>query len=144
MAAVRFSLRALALTEPAPETVLARLNEVVRVFESDTMITAIYGVLDPRSREWTYATAGHCPALIRDAKGNTRLVDEPCDPPLGVAGSFRRHSTPIDAGETLVLYTDGLIERRGELITTGLDRLQQRWLEPVLRIPTPSATISPT
>jgi PAS domain S-box-containing protein len=125
MAAVRFSLRALALTEPAPETVLARLNEVVRVFESDTMITAIYGVLDSRSRKWTYATAGHCPAVIRDSQGNTRLVDEPCDPPLGIAESFRRHSTHIDAGETLVLYTDGLIERRGELITIGLDRLQR-------------------
>jgi len=125
MAAVRFSLRALALTEPAPEVVLARLNEVVRVFESDTMITAIYGVLDSRSREWTYATAGHCPALIRDRHGNTRLADERCDPPLGVAGAFRRHSTRVDAGSTLVLYTDGLIERRGELITTGLERLQE-------------------
>jgi PAS domain S-box-containing protein len=125
MAAARFSLRALALTEPAPEVVLARLNEVVRVFESDTMITAIYGVLDPRAGEWSYATAGHCPALIRDPNGDTRLADEPCDPPLGVAGSFLRHSTPVASGSTLVLYTDGLIERRGELLTIGLDRLQQ-------------------
>ncbi len=125
MAAARFSLRALALTETDPEVVLARLNEVVRVFASDTMITAIYGVLDPRSREWTYATAGHCPALIREPNGTTRLADEPCDPPLGVARSFRRHSTPVPAGSTLVLYTDGLVERRGELLTIGLDRLQQ-------------------
>jgi serine phosphatase RsbU (regulator of sigma subunit) len=124
MAAVRFSLRALALTEPAPENVLARLNEVVRVFESNTMITAIYGVLDPAALEWTYATAGHCPAMLRDAAGNTRMLDERCDPPLGVARSFRRHATPAESGSTLVLYTDGLVERRTELITIGLERLQ--------------------
>ena len=51
MAAARFSLRALALSDPSgPELVLARLNDVVRVFEGDTMITAIFGVLDPVAR----------------------------------------------------------------------------------------------
>ena len=124
MAAVRFSLRALALGEPAPEVVLDRLNEVVRVFESNTMITAIYGVLDPRALQWTYASAGHLPALIRDQHGSTRLVDERCDPPLGIAGSFRRHTTGIEPGSTLVLYTDGLVERRTEVITDGLERLR--------------------
>jgi PAS domain S-box-containing protein len=123
MAAVRFSLRALALTETEPEVVLDRLNEVVRVFESDTMITAIYGVLDPRARQWTYATAGHCPAVIRDGNGTARFVDDPPNPPLGVVGSFRRHTANIEPGSTLVLYTDGLIERRTELLTEGLDRL---------------------
>jgi PAS domain S-box-containing protein len=124
MAAARFSLRALALTEPAPENVLARLNEVVRVFESNTMITAIYGVLDPGAQEWTYATAGHCPAMLRDPDGNTRILDERCDPPLGIAHSFLRHTTPAASGSTLVLYTDGLVERRTELITIGLERLR--------------------
>jgi PAS domain S-box-containing protein len=124
MAAARFSLRALALGEPAPENVLARLNDVVHVFESNTMITAIYGVLDPGAQEWSYATAGHCPAMLRDAEGNTRMLDERCDPPLGIAGSFRRHTTPAASGSTLVLYTDGLVERRTELITIGLERLR--------------------
>jgi serine phosphatase RsbU (regulator of sigma subunit) len=125
MAAARFSLRALALTEPAPETVLARLNEVVHVFESNTMITAIYGVLDPAASEWTYATAGHCPAMLRDPEGNTRMLDERCDPPLGVADSFRRHTARATSGSTLVLYTDGLVERRTETITVGLERLRR-------------------
>jgi PAS domain S-box-containing protein len=125
MAAVRFSLRALALTEPAPEIVLARLNQVVRVFESNTMITAIYGVLDPGSLQWIYATAGHCPAMLREQHGKTQLLDERCDPPLGIAGSFLRHTARIEPGSTLVLYTDGLIERRTEIITTGLERLRQ-------------------
>ena len=75
MAAVRFSLRALALGEPRPERVLERLNEVVKVFSSDTMITAVYGVLDPGSRTWTYGSAGHCPTLVRAADGHTRFLD---------------------------------------------------------------------
>jgi phosphoserine phosphatase RsbU/P len=123
MASVRFSLRALALSEPAPELVLERLNHMVRVFESDTMITALYGVFDPASYTWTYATAGHCPAVVRAPDGKAVLLDEPCDPPLGIATAFRRYSTRIEPGSTLVLYTDGLIERRGETITIGLDRL---------------------
>ena len=125
MAAVRFSLRALALGEPRPERVLERLNEVVNVFESDAMITALYGVLNPRLHTWTYAAAGHCPAIVRAADGQTRLLDEQCDPPLGVAETFRVREVALEVGATLVLYTDGLIERRTESITTGLDRLQQ-------------------
>ncbi|MEO8695339.1 MAG: SpoIIE family protein phosphatase [Acidimicrobiales bacterium] len=125
MAAVRFSLRAIALSETAPERVLERLNEVVQVFAPDAMVTALYGILDPQSRTWTYATAGHCPALVRSPDATTVLLDERCDPPLGVATSFASHCAAIDPGSTLVLYTDGLVERRTEAISTGLDRLQQ-------------------
>ena len=117
--------RALVVSEPAPEMVLERLNRMVRVFEADTMITALYGVFDPASHASTYATAGHCPVVVRKPDGGTVLLDEPCDPPLGVATGFRRYCTQIEPGSTLVLYTDGLIERRGETITVGLDRLVQ-------------------
>jgi PAS domain S-box-containing protein len=124
MASARFSLRALALTEPAPEVVLSRLNDVVSVFGKDTMITAIYGVLDPSSLTWSYATAGHCPAVLRHADGTTELLDQPCDPPLGVVRSpHRAYTRELEPGATLVLYTDGLVERRNERITTGIERL---------------------
>jgi len=123
MAAARFSLRALALDESAPEDVLAQLDNVVRVFESDTMITALYGILDPVARTWTYATAGHCPAVVRNADGSTYLLDGPPDPPLGYADSVHRHRAELEPGATLVLYTDGLVERRTESLTTGFERL---------------------
>ncbi len=126
MAAARFSLRALALTVPtAPETVLDRLNDVVRVFERDMMITAVYGILDPARLTWTYANAGHCPAVIRRPDGRASLVDGCCDPPLGVATGFRRRTATIEAGSMLVLYTDGLVERRTEVIDDGLERLRR-------------------
>jgi hypothetical protein len=125
MAAARFSLRALALTDPAPEVVLDRLNQVVHVFEQDNMITALYGVLDPGARTWTYASAGHLPALVRARDGATCLLTEPPDPPLGVARSFRTRHVKLPDRATLVLYTDGLIERRSESLVEGLGRLQR-------------------
>lgn len=123
MAAARFSLRALALNESAPEVVLEKLNEVVRVFESDTMITAVYGVIDPQAGTWTFASAGHCPALVRHSDGQTVVIEEASDPPLGFATTFRRRQVELPPGATLLLYTDGLIERRTEPLDVGIDWL---------------------
>ncbi len=123
MADVRFSLRALALGEQDPERVLARLNQVVELFEGDTLITALYGVLDPEKKTWSYCSAGHYPPVLRMADGTTTLLAASGQPPLGLPAEYRRYDTPVDSGAILVLYTDGLIERRGESITTGLERL---------------------
>ncbi len=125
MAAVRFGLRALALSEHAPDVVLTRLDQVVRVFSSETMVTALYGVFDPRTRMWSYSTAGHCPAILRHPDGTTTVLDAICDPPLGLDAAFMTHSVHLDEGATLILYTDGLIERRHEPITTGIGRLRE-------------------
>jgi serine phosphatase RsbU (regulator of sigma subunit) len=124
MASVRFSLRALGLTEPAPERVLEALSQVVRVFSGNSIVTALYGILDPSRLTWTYATAGHCWPVLRRADGGATLLEAAADPPLGVATTFRRHVVQVEAGSTLVLYTDGLVERRNELITTGFERLR--------------------
>ena len=125
MASARFSLRALALTEPsAPEIVLGQLNDVVRVFSRETMITALFGVLDPADRSWTFANAGHCAPLVRNADGTTCWMDDRRDPPLGVTTAFHRQRAVIDPGATLVVYTDGLVERRTESIDEGMRRLR--------------------
>ncbi len=143
MAAARFSLRALALTLPsAPETVFDRLNEVVSVFEGSMMITAVYGILNPTDHTWSYANAGHCPVLIRRPDGGTELVQGQCDPPLGVATRFGRGEARIEPGSTLVLYTDGLVERRTEVIDEGLERLRRARARSVPTLPRRSVTIS--
>jgi PAS domain S-box-containing protein len=123
MADARFSVRALALTQRRPDRVLKLLDEVMRVFDDDTLVTALYGVLDPTARTWTYSTAGHYPAVLRSPDGSTRLLDERAGPPLGCGGSYRSIDVDLEAGSTLVMYTDGLVERREELIDRGLARL---------------------
>jgi PAS domain S-box-containing protein len=123
MAAARFSLRTLALTEPKPEVVFERLNRTVKTFDSDKMITALYGVLDPKARTWTYVNAGHMPAVLLEPSGRASFLDEPLSAPLGFADSFETRAVDLPEGANLLLYTDGLVERRGEPISEGLDRL---------------------
>ena len=123
MADARFSLRALALGEKDPSQLLARLNQVVQVFEDDTLITALYGMIDPVRHTWSYASAGHLPPVLRLADGTTTLLPTTDQPPLGLPADYRRFETPFPAGATIVLYTDGLVERRGESIEAGLQRL---------------------
>lgn len=123
MAAARFSLRALALDEVRPDVVLARLDAVIRAFHPDALITALYGVLDPAEASWTYASAGHVPALVRRPGGEAVVLDDPADPPLGIASGFESRRVEIGPGSAVVLYTDGLIERRDQSIDLGLARL---------------------
>jgi PAS domain S-box-containing protein len=125
MAAARFSLRALALHDPLePQRVLERLNESLTVFAPDIMVTALYGILDPQSKTWIFASAGHPPALVRNSDGTAFFVDHRSDPPLGIPCKYDKFCEQLAPETTLVLYTDGLIERKGEPIDVGLDRLR--------------------
>jgi PAS domain S-box-containing protein len=123
MADARFSLRALALGEQDPAVVLARLSHVVELFEDETLITALYGMIDPVRHTWSYASAGHLPPVVRLADGTTTLLPQTPQAPLGLRADYQQFETPLPAGATIVLYTDGLVERRGESIETGLQRL---------------------
>jgi serine phosphatase RsbU (regulator of sigma subunit) len=63
--------------------------------------------------------------LLRQPDGTTVFLEDACDPPLGAAESFRRYEVVLQPGAVLVLYTDGLVERRTESISRGLQRLEQ-------------------
>jgi PAS domain S-box-containing protein len=123
MAHARFSVRTLALTEHRPDRLLDRLDQVIDIFGDDTLVTALYGLLDPQQGTWTYASAGHCPSVLRSADGSTTLLHSRTGPPLGCGGPYRSERAQLPRGSTLVLYTDGLIERRGEPLDAGLSRL---------------------
>jgi PAS domain S-box-containing protein len=123
MAAARFGLRALAVVDPEPDRVLELMNQHVQLFERDTMITTLYGILDPAAGTWTYANAGHCPPILRDADGVVEALAPAREPPLGYGDSYQTAEHELSRGGTVVLYTDGLIERRGEDISLGLARL---------------------
>jgi PAS domain S-box-containing protein len=122
MAHIRFSLRSLAYLNDDPAHVLAQLSELVRVFSPDTMITALYGVLDPRSGCFEYALAGHFPPALC-GPDDCVYADEPADPPLGLGEHYTSRKLDLSPDTTLVAFTDGILERRAEAISLSLQRL---------------------
>ena len=124
MAKVRNALRAYAL-ESTPGEVLRRLERFMWHLNPGEMATVLYGVLDPVRLDLTFANAGHMPPFVVEPSGKARLLEIAGDPPLGAANgtSFIEHRQHLDDGTSLVLYTDGLIERRSESLEVGFDRL---------------------
>ncbi|MFD0572865.1 PP2C family protein-serine/threonine phosphatase [Kitasatospora gansuensis] len=96
--------------------------------------TCLLVLADPVRGECTYASAGHLPPVVIEADGSTRLLMLPTGPPLGVGlGGHTSLTVPCGPGRTLLLYTDGLIERRVEDIDVSLHRLTT--LRPVPGMP---------
>jgi phosphoserine phosphatase RsbU/P len=123
---VRSVLRAYALQGGSPAQVLEKVDRKVQHFEVGSMITMVCAKLVPPFKELVFTVAGHPPPVIVDPSHAARFLgDRPPDPPLGVLPGIERHSQRVSFPEAslLFIYTDGLIERRGEAIGVGLDRL---------------------
>jgi phosphoserine phosphatase RsbU/P len=126
MGRIRNALRAYALESTDPATVLTRLDEMVSHFEPDEMATVLYTVFDPRRRCITLSSAGHPPPMMTPPVGEATVIDAPADPPIGSGAAAHRHATEVDMSEgaTVYFFTDGVIERRGEHLDVGLERLR--------------------
>jgi serine phosphatase RsbU (regulator of sigma subunit) len=125
MGQIRNALRAYALKgTPSPSEVIDDLHTLVEASAGAiTFVTVVYVVLDPQTGEGDLASAGHLPALI----AGRGFVDAPRCPPLGFSGPDHcaaGHFT-LAPGETLWLYTDGLIESRRRVLDDGLALLAQ-------------------
>ena len=127
MGRIRSALRAYALETPDPAEVLTRLDRKVQLFEPGAMATVCYAVLDPRDDTLVVSSAGHLPPLAATPDGSVHRLEVLPDPPLGAyPGVVRRTTTSSLPPDTcLFLYTDGLIERRHESITVGINRLAE-------------------
>jgi len=125
MGRARSALRAYALLEAGPEKVLELTDRKIQHFEIGTMVTAVCATSRPPYAEWRIATAGHPPPVVAEPGVPSRLVDLPIGPPLGGPPGITRSAGTVTLAEEalMLLYTDGLIERRGEALATGLDRL---------------------
>ncbi|MGW1006626.1 PP2C family protein-serine/threonine phosphatase [Streptomyces sp. NPDC002520] len=102
------------------------LSGFAQTCEGALATTAVKAVIDTRQQRITYTSAGHLPPMLARTDGTVALLDQATDPPLGVPTdrSTRPQATvSYTPGDTLILYTDGLVERRGEDIDVGLDRL---------------------
>jgi PAS domain S-box-containing protein len=123
---LRSALRAYALEGHPPARVVEQLNRLVWTEEDQSqMATLIYVVVDPTAGELHWVNAGHPPPLLLTAARLPQFLEGGSSVPLGVLPfpEFQEVSAPIDGDATVVLYTDGLVERPGEHIDTGLDRL---------------------
>jgi serine phosphatase RsbU (regulator of sigma subunit) len=95
-------------------------------FEEDEIATVFALSLDPRSGEVTYARAGHPPALVRMPEGEVTELSGEGSPPIGWREDLRiaANSATLPRGSTVLLYTDGLIERREYDIDVAIERLK--------------------
>jgi serine phosphatase RsbU (regulator of sigma subunit) len=123
MAALRFTVRTLLLEGRRPDEALVRCASQTRELVRGHLATVLVGVGDLASGTVTLASAGHLPPLqLRD--GHASFLPMSVGVPLGAPGTgYETTTLPTPPGSTLLLFTDGLIERRGEPIDDGLDRL---------------------
>jgi serine phosphatase RsbU (regulator of sigma subunit) len=129
MSQIRHALRTLAFLEADPIRVLELFDTKVGQYGESVMATATVAFYDPAANQIEYAEAGHPPALLRRRDGGIEILATANRPPLGLhpGPSPRTASATVDfqIGDTLLLYTDGLIERPGEPIDAGLARLKE-------------------
>jgi sigma-B regulation protein RsbU (phosphoserine phosphatase) len=126
MGRLRSALRAYAMETDDPADVLTRLDRKVQRFEPEAMATVIYAVIDPSLTAVTLANAGHLPPVtVGPGDAGGRLATVRPDLPLGVDPALARRTTrlPLAPGQSLLFYTDGLVERRDRPIMAGLDGL---------------------
>ncbi|GLF93202.1 SpoIIE family protein phosphatase [Streptomyces yaizuensis] len=119
-----------------PDDILGHLDELVGRMDQErtagddgpdvTGATCLYAIYDPVGGECVLARAGHPPPVVVHPDGRVEFPDVPVSPPLGTGSGLPIETAviPLPEGSRLVLYTDGLIESRGQDIDTGLARLR--------------------
>jgi anti-sigma regulatory factor (Ser/Thr protein kinase) len=125
MGQLRTALRAYALEDYAPGQVLEQVDRLLQSIRGRSMATAAYGIFDPEDASLCLSSAGHLPPVVMRPDEPPRLLDMELGPPLGAMpyASYGERATTLDEDELVLLYTDGLVEVRGEPIDRGLDRL---------------------
>ncbi|MFE5486279.1 SpoIIE family protein phosphatase [Streptomyces sp. NPDC056527] len=124
MVALRNAQRGLACTGDSPRRLMEWLNEMTLRTSGQPTATAVCALYDPEDRGLVWSSAGHLPMLlVRD--GTARLLDPPQDILLGAVPSYayQERRTALQPGDTLLLYTDGLVERRHDGLDHGLAQL---------------------
>ncbi|MFB7666584.1 SpoIIE family protein phosphatase [Kitasatospora sp. NPDC056138] len=124
MGQLRSGLRAYATDGHDPAATLARTSRLLTELDTELFATCLYLTLDPATGALSGARAGH-PAPVRISAGDADELELPGGPPLGVAPGEVYPLTvgTLDVGETLLVYTDGLVENRGEDYDESVQRM---------------------
>ena len=127
MGRLRIALAALAQHSDSPAQLLSRLDEFATGPNGAAFATACCAILDPATGVLRYASAGHPPMLVVTRDGATAWLDEGQSSPLCDVPQPGRieASTVLEPGALLILYSDGLVERRRESIDVGLEQLER-------------------
>ena len=125
MGKLRFASQALVMLGRDSGHVLDWLAEYARQLDSRVYATCFVAFFDPTAGTLNYSAAGHPPGLLGVSDGTWRWLSEARSTPIGVPASEARPTAtvPVPGDATLVIYTDGVVERAGEVIDTGLARM---------------------
>jgi hypothetical protein len=125
MARLHFAIRAYAAQGDAPETILRKLGQLLSLEKDKSFATILCGIVNVSDHTITLVNAGHPPPLMMNGKEGD-YVRTTIFPPVGVLDSTDYHSVTLTVPQkaTILAFTDGLVERRGEVIDTGLERLR--------------------
>ena len=126
MALVRHATLAYVAEDHRPGAVLAKLSDFVSSGENDYFATVLCALIDIDSHRLTLSSAGHLAPLLLSG-GSGEFVSLKAEPPIGFPHSapFREATVTVPPKSTLVAFTDGLVERRGEVLDEGLSRLRE-------------------
>jgi serine phosphatase RsbU (regulator of sigma subunit) len=126
MALVRHATLAYVSDESRPGAILAKLSDFVRSRTGDYFATVLCALIDVEGHSVTFASAGHLAPLVVNGHG-ARFVQLQADAPIGFphTGPLRETTVAMPALATLVAFTDGLVERPGEVLDQGLERMRQ-------------------
>jgi serine phosphatase RsbU (regulator of sigma subunit) len=128
MGAVRTAFRTHVLDGQPPAEAVCRVDRLLQHSAGPPqMVTAFHLRLDPATGAAEYVRAGHPPALLRRPDGAVEELAGRGIPPLGIASDTRYEADHVEIppGSLLLLYTDGLIERRGEDLLRSLEQLKE-------------------
>jgi signal transduction histidine kinase/DNA-binding response OmpR family regulator len=127
MGRMRTAIRSFASLDLPPEQVVESLEILVDDFADDQLVTMIYGVHDARTGCFSFVNAGHLPPILRTPDGRARMLEGPSGPPVVAGleyGSRRAVEVAVPAQSLIVLYTDGLVERRDRDIDEQIEALR--------------------
>jgi hypothetical protein len=125
MGQIRTAVRAYARLDLPPGELLRQASQLAAEMTGRQFITCAYAVHDPIDQTLTYANAGHpAPAVIAPS-GEVAFLPERLGMPLRVGAVFEERVIPFPAGSAVVLFTDGLVERRGRTLPEGMEALRK-------------------
>jgi serine phosphatase RsbU (regulator of sigma subunit) len=125
MASLRFAVRAYTAQGDLPAMLLSKLSRLLDVDRDGHFATVLCGIVDLKCHELTIANAGH-PNPLLISRDRATFITAEIGVPVGINGTpaYDALTVPLPAAGTILAFTDGLVERRGEEPEVGLERLR--------------------